>query len=504
MPFGLTNAPAVFQRLMDKVLRGLAWKCCMVYLDDVIVYSNTWEEHLEHLDLVLQRMADANITLNPKKCEIGQTVLKFLGHVISKEGIGPDMDRAAAIQELHTPTDVTGVRSFLGMTNQFRKFIRGYADMARPLNAVGTEASKPLWKAGTAWGRDQELAFQALKDVVARNTILAHPDFTKPFLLVTDASNRGVGAMLAQLDDAGRERPISFASAELNKAQRNYSATHKEGLAVVWAVERFKPYIHGMHTVVVTDHSALTWLLAHKEPTQRMARWTMTLMDYDLEFVHRKGKYNAIADALSRLPSTAAPPTIDSTTDDSLTPHTVYATRRSKSRRRNARGLPEDAVSGLESRELETWKAAQRDDDLCAQVMDYLRDGKLPDTDKDQGWIRSQGHEFVIQQGIVCRVILSKQGRTTQVSTKIVVPKSAVATLVMDVHTAVAEGGHQGTARIYARLTQHYWWPRMYSDIKDLVVACPTCQVTGKAPTQQATIGGSFVGTAPFDVVGHV
>jgi hypothetical protein len=148
MPFGVTNAPAVFQRLMDKVLRGLTWKCCMVYLDDVVIYSESWEEHLHHLDLVLQRIGDANITLNAKKCDIAQSSLKFLGHVVSEEGIKPDGDRATAIQGIETPTDVTGVRSFLGMTNQFRKFIRSYADMARPLNAVATEANRPQWKAG--------------------------------------------------------------------------------------------------------------------------------------------------------------------------------------------------------------------------------------------------------------------------------------------------------------------------------------------------------------------
>ena len=504
MPFGLTNAPAVFQRLMDKVLRGLTWNCCMVYLDDIIIYSNTWEEHIKHIDMVLQRISDANITLNSKKCDIGQVVIKFLGHVVSAEGIKPDADRATAIQDLKVPTDVTGVRSFLGMTNQFRKFIRGYADLARPLNSVATDASKPRWKDGTAWGHEQQMAFEALKYVVSQNTMLAHPDFTKSFLLVTDASNKGVGAMLAQLDDAKRERPIAFASAELNPAQRNYSATHKEGLAVVWAVERFKPYIHGMHTVVVTDHSALTWLLAHKEPSQRMARWTMTLMDYNLQFIHRKGKYNTVADALSRLHSKSALPSIDVPTEESLTPLMVFTTRRSRRGGQNAtqgRDIPEDAVTCLDSKEQEEWKRAQRDDNLCSIVTKYLRDGVLPTNDNDQGWVTLHGHEFVIQQGIVCRVLMVKQGRTTTLTTKIVVPKSKVTELVMGVHTSVAEGGHQGAARIYSRLAQHYWWPRMYSDVKDLVTACMTCQVTGKAPIRQATIGGSFVGTTPFEVV---
>ena len=507
MPFGLTNAPAVFQRLMDKVLHGLSWKCCMVYLDDVIIYSKTWDEHLEHLDLVLQRIGDANLTLNFKKCEFAQAALKFLGHVVSKEGIKPDPARATAIQGIKRPTSTTAVRSFLGMTGQFRKFIRGYADLARPLNAVGADASKPCWRAGTAWGHEQQAAFDALKEAIAKDVILAHPDFNKPFLLVTDASDRGVGAMLAQLDDAQKERPIAFASAELKPAQRNYSATHKEGLAVVWAVEHFKPYIHGMHTVVVTDHSALTWILSNKEPSQRMARWTMTLMEYDLTIVHRKGKYNAVADALSRLPSSLTSTVIDAPTEDTMTPLLVCMTRRGRTKRGAGQATTktydyqDNAVAKLDSRELDQWKRAQKDDLLCSQVLKYLRDGQWPDGDTDQGWIWSHGHEFVVQQGIVCRVILVKEGRRTSATTKIVVPKAEVTKLVMDSHTAIAEGGHQSTPRIYAKLAQHFWWPRMYSDVRDLVVSCETCQVTGKAPIQQATIGGSLVGTTPFEVV---
>jgi hypothetical protein len=341
---------------------------------------------------------------------------------------------------------------------------------------------------------------------IAREVTLNHPDFAKPFLLVTDASDRGVGAMLAQLDEFQRERPIAFASGELRQAQKNYSATHKEGLAVVWAVEHFKPYIHGMPTVVVTDHSALTWILTNKEPSQRLARWTMTLMEYDLHIIHRKGKYNAIADALSRLPTEHPPNLIDLTTEDTLTPISIFAARKRRRRTRQGpaseeREEPEVVAETMDREELEGWRQAQKEDKLCSQVIKYLGEGLLPEKDSDQGWVRSHGHEFVIQQGLVCKVVMTRTGRFTTASTKIVVPAPEVTKLVMSHHETIGEGAHQGTRRTYIRLAQHYWWPRMFSDIRDTVVACEVCQITGKGASGQATIGGSLVGSSPFEVV---
>jgi hypothetical protein len=176
----------------------------------------------------------------------------------------------------------------------------------------------------------------------------------------------------------------------------------------------------------------------------------MALMEYDLVFIHRKGKYNAIADALSRLPSEMALQSVDSQADDSMTPLLVCMTRRGRKRGRAASlrdNLPDDSVASLESRELEEWKNAQREDVLCSQVLKYLQLGEWPDNDKDRGWIASQGHEFVIQQGLVCRVILVKEGRTTSATTRIVVPKSEVTKLVMGLHTAIAEGGQRESIR---------------------------------------------------------
>ena len=302
MPFGMKNAGATFQRMMDMVLKGLAWQCCMVFVDDVVVYSKTWEEHLRDVEQVLQKFKECGITLNLKKCLLAQNQLPFLGHVVSKEGIKPDPSKVKAVKDFQRPSTVTELRSFLGMTGQLRKFVKDYAMIARPLNGMLAEARTPVWRGGSTWTKEECEAFEKLKEVVTDEAMLAHPNFELPFVLWCDASDYGTGAVLTQ-EVEGVSRPIAYASGVLNKAQRNYSTTQREGLAVVWATAHFRAYIHGIPTVVVTDHSALTWILSVREPTSRLARWAMALMDYDLTFIHRPGKSNVIADALSRLKS---------------------------------------------------------------------------------------------------------------------------------------------------------------------------------------------------------
>jgi hypothetical protein len=242
------------------------------------------------------------MTLNFKKCQFGKTELTFLGHIISAGGIRPDPDKVKAVQEFQPPNSVSDLRSFLGLANQMRRFIPKYADLTKKMNDLLRTDRLEQWKKKTAWKDIHQEEFEKLKSVITSDSVLAHPDFSKPFLLVCDASNTGCGAMLAQASEQGPERPIAFASKTLNPAQRNYTATQKEGLAVVWAIDHFKSYIHGVPTVVETDHSALTWYL--KEPNSRMARWVMAIMEYDITFVHRKGAENRIADALSRLTRT--------------------------------------------------------------------------------------------------------------------------------------------------------------------------------------------------------
>jgi hypothetical protein len=254
MPFGLTNVPATFQRLMNQVFNGMLYKGVIVYLDDINIYSKTFEEHLAKLQEVLKRLRAAGLKLGPDKCYFLKRQIEFLGHVISKEGISTDPAKVDKVQNFPRPKDLTKVRSFLGLASYYRKFIQDFSKIARPLNQLMQKDTPFKWK------KEQQQSFEILKEKLTTLPILAHPDFEKPFYLLTDGSSEGLGAVLAQLNEKGQEQVIAYASKSLQGAQKSYSATEFKCLAVVWAVKQFHHYLDIKLFVIITDHSALTWL----------------------------------------------------------------------------------------------------------------------------------------------------------------------------------------------------------------------------------------------------
>ncbi|UYV75275.1 K02A2.6-like [Cordylochernes scorpioides] len=283
MPFGLCNAPATFERLIELVLKGLTWKTCLVYLDDIMVMGRTFEEHLRNLQEVFDRFRANNLTLNPKKCQLFQKSVKFLGHIVSTEGIRTSEDKIFAIKNWPEPGDKHELRSFLGLCTYYRRFVEGYADIAVPLHRL-TEA-----RASFHWNEECEKAFRALKRSLCSNPILAYPQPGTNFILDTDASNLGIGGVLSQVQDED-ERVIEFFSRVLTKAERNYCATRKELLAIVKAVEHFHKYLYGQNFLIRTDHAALTWLLRMKNPEGQVARWLEKLQQYHFQIKLRGGR----------------------------------------------------------------------------------------------------------------------------------------------------------------------------------------------------------------------
>ena len=224
--FGLCNAPATFSRLMDNVLSGLSWEICLYYLDDIIVFSRDWEEHLQQLQMVLSRLRDANLRLGHKKCTLVRSSVTFLGHLVTEDGLQPDPRLLDSIRDIKPPTTVSQVRSFLGLVGYYRRFIKGFSNIATPLNRL-LEKNKPF-----DWTDECMAAYERLKALLLQRPVVAYPDFSIPFRLYTDASNVGLGAISAQQQE-GKERIICCASRTLSKSQQNYSATKKECLAVV-------------------------------------------------------------------------------------------------------------------------------------------------------------------------------------------------------------------------------------------------------------------------------
>ena len=289
MPFGLTSAPATFQRLMNAVLRHLPERA---YLDDIAVGST----HVGRLRALFQVLRAAGLRLKASKCHVGQPSIKFLGRVVSKDGLGVDDDKTRAIDAWPRPKDATGVRRFLGLASYYRRFVDRFAEIAEPLTRLtGTLAA-------FEWDDAHETAFQQLKAALVSAPVLVLPLPGLPFGLITDASTVGISAILTQPrpGDAGAEPVIAYASRALIDAERRYSATELECLAVVWGLEKFRVYTWGQPVRVITDHQALQWLWSLKAPTGRLGRWALRLQEFDITVAYRPGRLNGSADALSR------------------------------------------------------------------------------------------------------------------------------------------------------------------------------------------------------------
>ena len=295
MPFGLTNAPATFQRTMDIVLSGLKWINCLVYLDDIIVFSATFEEHLQHLRKVFERIRKAGLKFRTSKCQFAQHELKYLGFQISPNGLSPLEAKIQAVKEFPVPRAVKEVKQFLGLANYYRRFISHFSDKAMPLNDL------LIQNRTFEWTEECQESFDILRNALISAPILAYPDFNKPFLLMTDASATGLGVVLSQQSEDKQEKVIAYASRVLQPAERNYSVTERECLAVVWAVQHFRPYLYGQPFDIITDHSALQSILKTQRPNGRVARWIMTLQEFNYNILYRKGSQNGNADALSRM-----------------------------------------------------------------------------------------------------------------------------------------------------------------------------------------------------------
>ena len=227
MPFGLCNAPATFQRLMDLVLAGLQWSSCLVYLDDIIIVGRTFSEHLHNLQTVLTRLREAGLKLKPQKCNLCLPQVEFLGHIVSAGGISTDPRKTEKVRNWPTPTNRREVQQFLGLASYYRRFVQDFAKIAKPLHRLTEKTSK------FEWTSDCQASFNSLRQKLISAPILAFPDYTKPFILDTDASDMGMGAVLSHVNDSGAERVVAYASCTLSRAEQRYCVTRKELFAVI-------------------------------------------------------------------------------------------------------------------------------------------------------------------------------------------------------------------------------------------------------------------------------
>jgi predicted aspartyl protease/transposase InsO family protein len=298
MPFGVKNAPGSFQREMRRVLSAKLNKGVYVFIDDIIVYSRTEKEHIELIDWVLSRIEAEAYYAHPKKCEFLKDEVNFLGHVVGRAGVSMQQHKVEAISKWPVLQSVKDVRAFLGLAGFYRRFVQGFSRIAQPLTNLTQVADGKWW----SWGSDEQKAFDALKRALTNAPVLAHPDPHRQWTVQSDASGIAIGAVLSQKQDDDTMRPVAFWSQKLNSAERNYSATERELMAIVKATEHWRAYLHGSsHPILLkSDHKPLIYLNGKAELGMRLSRWMEALCDLTFEIGYVKGKDNAAADALSR------------------------------------------------------------------------------------------------------------------------------------------------------------------------------------------------------------
>lgn len=294
LAFGMRNAPATFQRLMKKVLTGVT--NCEIYIDDVVIYSHTWEHHIETLNVVFGRLEAASLTLNLAKCEFGKAVVTYLGKQVGQGCVRPVSAKVEAILQFPQPTNKRELRRFLGMAGYYRAFCRNFSVIVSPLTDLLSTTRK------FTWSSECSLAFEAVKDLLCNAPVLSAPNFENPFKLQVDASATGVGAVLLQEDRYQIDHPVAYFSKKFSTCQRNYSTIEKEALALLLALQHFDVYVGGNATplLVYTDHNPLIFLAQMSNSNQRLMRWALIIQEYNVDIQHLKGSENVVADALSR------------------------------------------------------------------------------------------------------------------------------------------------------------------------------------------------------------
>ncbi|KAL7726291.1 hypothetical protein ACLKA6_008470 [Drosophila palustris] len=410
MPFGLHSACATFQRALDTVIGPEMEPHAFAYLDDIVVIGATKEQHVANLREVFHRLRAAYLKLNRKKCSFIRKRLVYLGHVISGEGICTDPEKVEAIQNLKASTTCKELRQCLGLASWYRRFVPNFATLVQPMTELLKKGKK--W----FWGEEQEEALRQLKEKLTTAPVLACPDFSAKFVLQTDASDYGLGAVLTQVVD-GQERIIAYASRKLLKAEMNYSATEKECLAIVWSIRKLQCYLEGYRFDVVTDHLALKWLNSIESPTGRVARWALELQQFQFDVHYRRGKLNVVADALSRHPLDTFQQAVEA-------------------------ALPCKWIESMRARITEE----------PAKFADY--------TEENGQLYRNLGHRADDEDFIPW---------------KLCVPSGHRRRVLQECHDAPT-AGHQGVRKTVARLSQRYYWPGMFRDAARYVKRCEVCQ----------------------------
>ncbi|GJU98258.1 putative reverse transcriptase domain-containing protein [Tanacetum coccineum] len=421
MPFGLTNAPAVFMDLMNRVCKPYLDKFVIVFIDDILIYSKSKQEHEEHLKLILELLKKEELYAKFSKCEFWIPKVQFLGHVIDSEGIHVDPAKIESVKDWASPKSPTEIRQFLGLAGYYRRFIEGFSKIAKPMTKLTQKKVK------FEWGDKQEAAFQLLKQKLCSAPILALPEGSEDFIVYCDASKKGLGAVLMQ-----REKVISYASRQLKIHEKNYTTHDLELGAVVFALKIWRHYLYGTKCTVFTDHKSLQHILNQKELNMRQRRWLELLSDYDCEIRYHPGKANVVADALSRKER-----------DQPLRVRALVMTI--------GLDLPKQILNAqTEARKPENIK----NEDVGGMLVENAKNPEAIRTEKLEpradGTLCLNGRSWLPCYGDLRTVIMHESHKS----------KYSI---------------HPGSDKMYQDMKKLYWWPNMKADIATYVSKCLTC-----------------------------
>ena len=499
MPFGLVNAPSTFQRLMEDVLRGLQWRESLLYMDDIITPGKTVDECLERLEHVFQRLRSANLKLKPSKCIFFQRSVTFLGHVVTEDGVRTDPEKIKTVKEWPTPETSKQVRSFIGLASYYRRFVKGFTDIARPLHKLCEKNNK------FRWTEECQQVFDRLKEALTTTPILAYPKIGSKFIVDSDASDLTVGAVLSQEQD-GEEKVIAYMSKSMNVHERAYCITRKELLAVVTALRHYHNYLYGQEVLLRTDNAAVSWMKTLKTPTGQVARWLQELSTYNLVVVHRAGKSHANADALSRIPCKSCTHqqklqenyTCENTVEDeSSDANQVRVVTRSKAKDEISSEMTSNQVllNGWDPIEIST---KQAEDSYIGPTKIALSSGKqrpnwaeISGAKSENKTLWRQWDRLEIKGGLLYRLFETDDG---DVLHQLVTPEK-LQNEVITYHHDIASAGHLGVEKTLGRIRQAFYWPGMAESVRKYCKACDVCTAhnlsrnANKAPLGQYIVG---------------
>ena len=488
LPFGIASAPNYFSSVMGNILQGLTWDICLVYLDDIIVFSKDFNQHLSRLRKVFERIRKAKLTFKPSKCFFGKQKVRYLGHIVSKHGIEPIPDKCKAVQDFPVPNTVKKVRSFLGLAGYYRRFVKNFSRIAAPMTELTKKDQRFIWS------KKCQEAFDELKCRLSSPPILAYPDYSLPYILQTDSSQEAIGMILSQIQN-GKERVIAYGGKRLNPAERNYSITELEALGVLSGLRHFDPYLRGNKVKIETDHSALKWLLSQKQPKGRIARWVCYLQSFNFEIVHRPGKAIPNVDSLSRRSYPSEPVKNDQelVNDDTIFPPelekvNVVKKKSSQIRLRGRRRINTKPVFTLPSTDwnpIEVRKQ-QLQDPKIKDYITYFENGDIPDEDNEARKVLLSKDAYVMNDGVLYHLLDSKTKNTTrqidELRVCLVVPQTLKYDVLKSVHGDTCSA-HYGTSRTYTTLRLKYFWEGMYQECRNWVLSCEECN-TRKHPVR--------------------